>query len=43
MAKELTNNQLLLKECIRQEFSDSPIYTEEATFFEFFAAIFLPK
>ncbi len=38
MAKELTNNQLLLKECIRQEFSDSPIYTEESTFFEFFSA-----
>lgn len=37
MAKELTNNQLLLKECIKQEFSDCPIYTEESTFFEFFA------
>ena len=38
MTKELTNSQLLLKECIRQEFSDSSIYTEESTFFEFFAA-----
>lgn len=38
MAKELTNNQLLMKECVRQEFGDSPIYTEESTFFEFFSA-----
>lgn len=38
MAKEVTNNQLLLKECIKQEFSDCPAYTEESAFFEFFAA-----
>lgn len=38
MAKELTNNQLLLRECIRQEFNDSTIYAEESTFFEFFSA-----
>lgn len=38
MAKEVTNNQLLLKECIKQEFLDCPAYTEESAFFEFFAA-----
>lgn len=38
MSKNLTNNQLLLKTCISQEFSDSEIYGDESSFFEFFAS-----
>ena len=38
MAKNLTNNQLLLKTCISQEFSESSVYTNESTFFEYFAS-----
>ena len=36
--KQLTNNQILLKECVAQEFSESVGYLDEASFFEFFAA-----
>ena len=38
MPRELTNNQLLLRECIGQEFNESTTYTEESEYFEFFAA-----
>lgn len=38
MAKYVTNNQMLLKTCIEQEFSESPTYTEESAFFEYFSA-----
>lgn len=38
MAKYLTNNQMLLKTCIEQEFSESTIYNEESAFFEYFSA-----
>lgn len=33
----LTNNQILLKECIKQEFEDSSGYADISTFFEHFA------
>lgn len=36
MSRSLTNNQLLIRELVTQEFSDSS-YSDEATFFEFFA------
>ena len=36
--KQLTNNQILLKECVAQEFSESVGYQDEGSFFEFFAA-----
>ena len=38
MTKTLTNNQLLMRECIAQEFNESSTYAEESTFFEFFSA-----
>ena len=38
MAKNLSNNQLLMKECVHQEFVDFGLYEEESTYFEFFAA-----
>ncbi|MBE5958715.1 MAG: abortive phage resistance protein [Lachnospiraceae bacterium] len=38
MAKNLSNNQTLLKEIIRQDFEESEIYDDENSFFEFFAA-----
>lgn len=38
MGTELTNNQILLKQCVADEFSESDSYPDEATFFEFFAA-----
>ena len=38
MSKTLSNNQMLLKTCIDQEFSESTNYTDESSFFEFFAA-----
>lgn len=37
MAKELTNNQLLLRECIKQDFVESSGYANESSFFEHFA------
>ena len=33
----LTNNQILLRECIKQEFDDSTGYADISTFFEHFA------
>ena len=33
----LTNNQILLRECIKQEFDDSTGYADIDTFFEYFA------
>ncbi len=38
MGKNLSNNQMLLKECIKQEFEENGFYSEENDFFEFFAA-----
>lgn len=38
MAKSLTNNQILLKTCIAQEFSDSTTYANESDYFEYFSA-----
>lgn len=38
MAKNMTNNQVLLKECIKQEFSEAIIYSNEGVYFEHFAA-----
>lgn len=38
MAKNLSNNQLLLKEIITREFDANGLYAEESSFFEFFAA-----
>lgn len=37
MAKKQTNNQILLKEIIRQELSENEIYDSENAFFEFFS------
>lgn len=37
MAKVYTNNQLLLKECISQEFQETELFTEESSYFEYFA------
>lgn len=34
----MTNNQILLKECIRQEFQENNSFANENEFFEFFAA-----
>ncbi len=39
MSKLLSNNQMLLKTCIEQEFSESSNYTDESSFFEFFASL----
>jgi hypothetical protein len=38
MAKNLTNNQILLTELIKQEFNDNQNYIKEDEFFEFFVA-----
>lgn len=38
MATQLTNNQILLKECIKQEFEESSGYNDISTYFEHFAA-----
>lgn len=38
MAKNLTNNQMLLKTCVAQEFSESTTYTEESAYFEYFSS-----
>lgn len=38
MAKNLSNNQLLMKECVHQEFLDFGLYEDENSYFEFFAA-----
>lgn len=37
MAKVYTNNQLLLKECISQEFQESSLFSDENSYFEYFA------
>lgn len=37
MAKVHTNNQILLKECISQEFQESSLFSDESSFFEYFA------
>lgn len=39
MSKTLTNNQMLLKTCINQEFLDSSVYSAENDYFEFFSAV----
>lgn len=36
--KQMTNNQILIRECVAQEFSEAQNYSDEANFFEFFAA-----
>jgi hypothetical protein len=38
MGKNLTNNQILLDEIIRQEFDDNPNYSDVDQFFEYFVA-----
>lgn len=38
MSGSLSNTQILLKECIRQECQDSATYTNESSYFEFFSA-----
>lgn len=38
MKKNMTNNQVLLKECIKQEFSEATIYSNKSVYFEHFAA-----
>ena len=38
MAEQLTNNQVLLKECINQEFAENGGYNSVNDYFEFFAA-----
>lgn len=39
----MTNNQILLKECIKQEFKENNSFATENDFFEFFAASQLLK
>lgn len=39
MSQNLTNNQILLKECIKQEFTDSAGYKDINSYFEHFAAL----
>ena len=34
MASQLTNNQLLLKECIKQEYEDATGYSDMNNYFE---------
>ncbi len=38
MATQLTNNQILLRECFKQEFEESSGYNDINTYFEHFAA-----
>ena len=38
MAKNLSNNQLLLKECINQEYAENELYEDASAYFEFFAS-----
>ncbi len=38
MGKNLTNNQILLDEIIKQEFEDNPNYSNVSEFFEYFVA-----
>lgn len=38
MGKNLSNNQMLLKEIIRQDFAENGMYEDESSFFEFFSA-----
>lgn len=38
MSEQLTNNQLLLKECIKQEFEENGSFTSQNDYFEYFAA-----
>lgn len=38
MAKQLTNNQTLIKTIVSQQFQDAQLFPEESTFFEFFCA-----
>lgn len=39
MSKKLSNNQILLKECIKQEFDDSIGYSNENDYFEHFSCV----
>lgn len=39
MPTNLTNNQMLLKTCVSQEFSESSTYSSENDYFEFFSAV----
>lgn len=36
--KQLTNSQILIKECVAQSFRDSDEYDDEASFFEYFSS-----
>lgn len=36
--KQLTNSQILIKECVSQSFRDSDEYDDEASFFEYFSS-----
>ena len=38
MGTQFTNNQILLEECIKQEFEESSGYKDISTYFEHFAA-----
>ncbi|MCJ0595370.1 AIPR family protein [Enterococcus cecorum] len=38
MASQLTNNQLLLKECVKQEYEEATGYNDISSYFEHFAA-----
>lgn len=39
MPTNLTNNQMLLKTCVNQEYSESSTYNSENDYFEFFSAV----
>ena len=36
--KQLINNQILIRECVAQEYEDSASYENEAAYFEYFSA-----
>ncbi|MCI9124310.1 MAG: hypothetical protein HFH35_09580 [Eubacterium sp.] len=36
--KQLTNNQILIRECVAQEYEESASYENEAAYFEYFSA-----
>ena len=38
MSGSLSNTQILLKECVKQEYQESISYTNESSYFEFFSA-----
>lgn len=36
--KQLSNNQILIRECVAQEYEESASYENEASYFDYFSA-----